>query len=708
MPLVKVVFFLAHPEPLVYEVPEEVELGVRVSAPLRGKDRIGVVVDERATLDGNYEVKRAVPLDDAPLVPKTVCDLINWASSYYLEPLGVMWAAALPFLVREGKLPGERKGAKFVRLKVHEVNGLSKRQRELVSLLLEREEIALSELERVWGISRSVALALVKKGVVEVIEREVGWEFSPVEEKIVLNKEQVEVLDEVESGLGRFSRYLLHGVTGSGKTEVYKRLAQRVVGAGRGVLILVPEIALTPHYVKRFASLFGDKLAVLHSGLSDAERARQWKEIREGKRKVVVGTRSAVFAPIEDCGLIVVDEEHDASYKQQESPRYNARDLAVVRAKLEGCPVVLGSATPSVESYSNALSGRYKLLVLRRRVRGMLPKVEIVDMREERGIFSLRLLNALEEILSRKRSAMILVNRKGYSKVVLCDGCGASVKCPNCDVHLTPHKEGGSFVYICHWCGYRVEAFSKCPCCKRDSLVMHGFGVQKVHEELSKLFPNAKVWRMDRDVVSTKYGRWRILEAMEAGEIDILVGTQMLSKGHHFPRVGLAAIVGADMGLNIPDFRAAERTFQLICQMAGRAGREGERGLVIVQAYDKDHYAVVAGAKGDYRFFFDREISIRRELAFPPFSHLIRVMFVASKEDRAKKVAFEVANGLELNGVELLGPAPCGLRKLKNKYRWHLVLKSSDRKRLLKIASQVPQSIGSVRIFKDVDPYDFV
>ncbi len=701
-----VVFPVAHPFPLTYRVEGEVPVGSRVRAPLRGKERVGFVYSHTSPPEG-VRVLEAVPLDREPLLPPNMVELVKWVSSYYLEPPGVVFAAAVAPYLRDGRTPPASRGRLVVRL-VGEAEGLTPRQRELVALLREKGELPVAEVERVWGISRAVVKALVAKGVVE--ERVAGTDAgcpSPLEEEIELTEEQAGVIEQVASAFGGFSRFLLHGVTGSGKTEVYKRLAKLVLDRGGCALILVPEISLTPHYVKRFLSLFGNTLAVLHSGLSDAERARQWMGIREGRFRLVVGTRSAVFAPFR-CSLIVVDEEHDPSYKQQESPRYNARDVAVMRAKMEGCPVVLGSATPSVESYHNALRSKYVLLRLTKRVAGgSTPRVHLVDMREERGVLSDFLLERLSDVLARGEAAMLLLNRRGYSKVVLCGSCARSLKCPNCDVVLTPHRRGEELFFLCHWCGHEERGFSRCPACGGE-LKLLGYGVQRVEKELERLFPGARVGRMDRDTASGRFSRWRIIERMERGEIDILVGTQMIAKGHHFPRVTLSAVLLADLGMNIPDFRAAERTYQLLCQMAGRSGRGERPGEVVIQSYNLDHYAVRLGALCDYESFVEAELEARREMGFPPFVHLVRLIFVGANRERVKDAALEVASLLRDGDAEVLGPSPCPIGRLVNRYRWHLLLRHKSRKVLLGEAASVPHSIGSVRVLRDVDPQDFL
>ncbi|NPA15818.1 MAG: primosomal protein N' [Deferribacteres bacterium] len=708
--IAEVVFPLAHPGSLFYLVPPDLKVlpGIRVKAPLKKSVKVGFVVSVREDFEADFELKPLVEaVDEEPLLSEKLIELILWVSGYYKEPLGVVFASALPPALRRGKgvsLPKRRLVAELLRSDV-EVP-LTRRQRDLVHLLREKGSLSVSEIEKVWGFSRSVVYALQSKGIVELKPQDLFEELAPVREEIVLNSEQKRSVERILASSGVFERFYLYGVTGSGKTEVYKRCAVEVVSRGEGVLILVPEIALTPHYVKRFIDVFGDRLSVMHSALSDAERAYQWERIRRGEALVVVGTRSAIFAPFKKCGLIVVDEEHDASYKQSESPRYNARDVAVVRAKMEGCPVVLGSATPSVESFYNVKRGKYHLLVLSSRVKGAsLPEVSIVDMKKEKGIFSSLLLAEMEKALSASKAVMLLLNRKGYSRSVVCRACGLLLMCPNCDVALTPHRTHSGYRYVCHWCGYDAPSFSVCPGCLKESLTMVGYGLQRVEEALKELFPDKRVVRMDRDTVASKYAYWKILDEMERGEIDILLGTQMIAKGHHFPNVALSALLLADMGLNIPDFRASERVYQLICQMAGRAGRE-EKGRVVIQSFNPDYYAIKYGARCELEAFMEVELESRKAFKFPPFAHLVRLLFVGTKEERVEEVAFEVKEMLQKH-VDVIGPSPSGIRRLKNRFRWHLIMRSNKRGVMQNLLDAVPMSHKGVRILRDVDPYEF-
>ncbi len=710
--IAEVVFPLAHPESFFYVVPSDfiVYPGVRVKAPLKNKIRVGFVVSVRKDIDKAFLLKSLVEvLDEEPLIPIKLIKLIQWVSKYYKEPLGVVFSSALPpHLRREGSFSSPRRRLVVEAIKKDTSVSLTRRQRELLELLKGKKAVPISEIEKVWGFSRSIVYALKEKGLVAVRSENFLENTDVVEEEIVLNDDQRKSVEKIVSAFGSFERFYLYGVTGSGKTEVYKRCAIEALSKGLGVLILVPEIALTPHYIKRFIAIFGEKLSVIHSALSSTERTYQWEKIRRGDALIVVGTRSAVFSPVNNCGLIVVDEEHDTSYKQMESPRYNARDTAIMRAKIEGCPVVLGSATPSVESFYNIKSRKYILLSLPKRVKDALPpEVIFVDMKREKGIFSSLLLDEMKRVLSSSRAVMLLLNRKGYSKNIVCKHCGFLLFCPNCDVALTPHKYDREYKYVCHWCGYEVSSFSVCPKCSKETLVMVGYGLQRVEEALKKLFPDKKVVRMDRDTITSKYAYWKILDDMEKGNVDILLGTQMIAKGHHFPRVALSALLLADMGLNIPDFRASERVYQLVCQMAGRAGRE-DKGTVIIQSFNPEYYAIKYGAFCELNSFMKVELENRKAYKFPPFTYLVRLLFVGSKEERVKEAAFEIKSMIKDKEIEVIGPSPSGIKKLKNKFRWQLILRSSKRKPLHKALDLIPLKYKNVRIFKDVDPYEFL
>jgi primosomal protein N' (replication factor Y) len=490
----------------------------------------------------------------------------------------------------------------------------------------------------------------------------------------------------------QFATALVHGVTGSGKTEIYLRLAEDVCARGRGVLVLVPEIALTPALASVFRATFGDRLAIQHSGLSDGERHDQWQRIRRGEVDVVVGTRSAVFAPLSSLGLIIVDEEHDSSYKQEESPRYHGRDVAVMRAKREGALVVLGSATPSLESYHNARTGRYGLLTLERRVLDRpLASVELVNMREEYAelgpdvILSRPLASAIAERLDRAEQVLLLLNRRGFSTVVFCRQCTEPLECPNCSVSLTVHESGrGGRRARCHYCDYSIAVPHTCPRCAAPYMEQSGYGTERIEAEVATLFPNARVARLDRDTARTRGAPAELLGRFARGQISVLVGTQMVAKGHDFPRVTLVGVISADVGLGLADFRAAERTFQLLTQVVGRAGRGEQPGDAIIQTLYPEHYSIRLACRQDYVAFYEREIVFRRAMRYPPVVALVNGIVRAGSFAAAFHDANELTRSLRQQassggGFTVLGPAPAPLVRLRGEHRVQFFLKGRSR-----------------------------
>ncbi len=509
---------------------------------------------------------------------------------------------------------------------------------------------------------------------------------------------------------------LLHGVTGSGKTEVYLQAIQAAVDAGGQAIMLVPEIALTPQMETRVVTRFGGRVAVLHSRLSDGERSEAWRRMRDGEADIALGARSAVFAPFNRIGLIILDEEHEFSYKQEDNPKYHTRGVAIQRARDHGAVVLLGSATPSVESYYHAQQKHYALLTLPQRIeQRLLPEIAVVDMREElkrknRTVFSTALREAIAERLRRGQQSIILINRRGFSTFVLCRDCGLVLRCPHCSVSLTYHATDHTL--RCHYCLYRCPAPDVCPACQSRHIRYFGAGTQKVEEELGKSFPAARILRMDTDTTSRKNSHQEILGKFERGEADILLGTQMIAKGLDYPNVTLVGIISADMALNLPDFRAGERTFQLLTQAAGRAGRGEVPGLVIIQTYNPDNYSIQAVKEQNYADFYRQEIAVRHELRYPPFHHLIKI--VVSGEDE-REVIQRMQNIMErakqnaekgLISLELLGPAPAPLGRIKSLFRWQLFLKGPDRKLLHTVLTDTidESAFGSGGLSIDVDP----
>jgi primosomal protein N' (replication factor Y) len=569
---------------------------------------------------------------------------------------------------------------------------LTKRERELHAFLeLHPGTHNLEQLETSVKGASQAARSLARRNLITLEPEAPTGVFTSEAPPRTLNPHQLEAYQKIEAELraGRFHTLLLEGVTGSGKTEVYLKSIDATIALGRSALLLVPEIALTPAVAGQFLHRFGDRVAILHSAFHDAERAEQWRRIRSGLATVVVGTRSGVFAPVQNLGLVVIDEEHDQSYKQQETPRYNGRDVAIVRAKEAGAVVVLGSATPSLESRYNAERGKYTLITLPERIEQRpMPDVEVIDMRQEfletrkLATFSRRLVETIDERLEHGEQTMLLLNRRGFSSFVACRACGEKLECINCAVTLTYHRRDRRM--LCHYCNYAEKIPSVCPKCGSEYLNFIGTGSEKVEEELHRDFPRARIARMDRDTVSGKRHFESILHGFRDGAFDILVGTQMIAKGHDIPNVTLVGIVSADVGLGLPDFRAAERTFQLLTQAAGRAGRGDLPGIVLIQTINPEHYAVRLASEQNYEGFYRKEIEFRKLMRYPPFAALANVLVRSPKQEDAFAMSVELGRLLDPapEGLKVLGPAEAPVPKLKSEFRYQLLLKAADRKRL--------------------------
>ena len=580
--------------------------------------------------------------------------------------------------------------------------------------LTEMQQAILAELAACGGEISLVALrsrempsstlqTLVKRGLVRIEERAASFRMGGLlgtSGPIRLNEPQMEALASLATALGSFQPFLLHGVTGSGKTAVYLAAMQRALDQGLSSILLVPEIGLTPQTVGLLDAAFGDKVALLHSALTPEERSEQWRRIQRGDAPIVVGTRSAIFAPTLNLGLILVDEEHDQSYKQEETPRYNARDVAVMRAKLEGAVVVLGSATPSLESWQNSVAAKYTRIEMKERVMNRpLPLVELVDMRQEfqqtgqEQLFSRALIAQTQEVLDKGEQALILLNRRGYSFAVMCRACGCKLECENCAISLTHHKPSAEDAceaqvgqrLECHYCGFRRTVPAKCPKCASEHLYYLGAGSQQGEERLGEIFPTARIGRMDRDTVRGRYDLERLLARLHSGEINLLVGTQMIAKGHDIHGITLVGVVGCDHALSMPDFRAAERVFQLMTQVSGRAGRGDLPGRVVVQTYYPDHYAIVAASTHDYTSFVERELKYRRWMHYPPFGVLANVLIQSAKLEEAVAWSSVLGKWFEKTapeGVRVLGPCTAPIARIKGTYRFHMILKATSRRTL--------------------------
>ena len=600
---------------------------------------------------------------------------------------------------------------------------LNDNQRKLIDTLAASGGRVPVETLRGLEIPRTTLFTLVRRGLIDLQEEPATFTVSrtrprPSPFEFDFNAAQRSALTTLHEKVDacQFSGMLLHGVTGSGKTAVYLAAMRSVLEAGRSAILLVPEIGLTPAVAADLHQIFGDQVAILHSALTNQERAEQWHRIKRGDARMVVGTRSAIFAPVADLALIIVDEEHDASYKQEETPRYHARDVAVMRAKMANAVVVLGSATPSLESYFNATKNKYALIELPDRVEQRpLPEVEIIDMRQEfqetghEQIISRKLASEIKDRLDRKEQVMVLLNRRGYSPVVLCRSCGKRLECNNCAIALTHHKREHKM--ICHYCGYSAPVPNTCVHCGSEYVYFLGTGSEKLEELLHGIFPQARIARLDRDTVRGHEDFERTLNALSEGQLDILVGTQMIAKGHDIHGVTLVGVVGADVALGLPDFRAAERTFQLLTQVAGRAGRGESPGNVILQTYFQDHYAVQYAAQHDFAGFYDKELRFRSWMHYPPYSALANVLIRSGQLDQALKwsgILGKWFNSTRHDDVRVLGPAAAPILRLKRDYRYHFVLKSPSREKLnttlramLAYASQ--QKIPRTQLIVDVD-----
>ena len=614
-----------------------------------------------------------------------------------------------------------------------EVEQILKRspKQKLVYEHLLKGAISTIDLEKQVKGSAAALKSLKNKGLVEVFilkkERASKVDISnqPIGPSLKFTTEQKKVFTQLSEAISQsnFQPYLLHGVTGSGKTEIYMRCIQQVLEQGKTAIMMVPEISLTPQTVERFRQRFGDRVAILHSGLSQKERFTEWKKIHDKQVSIAVGARSAVFAPFTNLGIIVIDEEHDGSYKQDSTPRYHARDTAVMRAHSQNAIVLLGSATPSLESIHNTQLNKYKYLSLEKRVGNrMLPIVSLVDMRKERkefknfSILSGQLIAAIRDRLSRNEQIFLFLNRRGTARFVYCPDCGNALECNHCSVTLTFH--GNDDRLICHYCNFSACMPKHCPECQGEVIRFSGFGTQKLEEETIKLFPKAKVSRIDRDTTQSKAAFANMHRDMTSGKIDILIGTQMITKGHDFPNVTLVGVVAADTALNIPDFRSCERAFQLITQVAGRAGRGKVPGKVIIQTNNPDHYMYDFAMEHDVKAFHDKELKLRKRLSYPPFKRIIALEVVCENETHGQNAIGKLRQSLSRlvsreNSVELIGPSKAALYRLQNKFRWHLLLRGENMKQMQNILLKCHQLNDSkarekVKITIDVDPLNLL
>jgi primosomal protein N' (replication factor Y) len=725
---------------LDYLVPEalseRVGVGSRVRVPFRERSALATVV---AVLDhSKAEGLRSIEavIGETPILSEELLELAKWISTYYCCPIETVMRSLLPQVIRHAKVGWKKQ--LFVRparkVDIEEVGKLRRRaprQAELLEAISRLEApVRVADLLRQTSLDNQTLRALVKRGLAELREEAVVRDPHADEQfvatsNLVLNPEQLLALKEITQALDfpeRARPILLHGVTGSGKTEIYLQAIRAALERGRSAIVLVPEISLTPQTVERFKGRFAeaqDAVAVLHSHLSEGERHDEWHKIHSGRARIAIGPRSAVFAPLKKLGLIVVDEEHENTYKQEEAPRYHARDVAVVRAKIEKCVVILGSATPSLESYHNATTGKYRLATLTQRIdEKQMPLMRIVDLRQERrkekaaAILSEKLRAAIADRLEKSEQTILFLNRRGFSTSLLCSNCGEARNCPNCSVALTFHRHVARL--SCHLCGHSAAVPKKCPACGKDALIYAGFGTEKVESTVAHIFPKATVRRMDADSMTRKEAYRDALRNFRTGKIDILVGTQMIAKGLHFPNVTLVGIINADLALHLPDFRAGERTFQLLTQVAGRAGRGETAGEVFVQTYTPFSPSIQFARHHDFAGYFQQELEFRERCDFPPFKHAILITVRSAHEARAKFSAETLARRLkETLGAEfILGEAtPAPLEKLQGQFRFHILMRGEAIVRLSRLVRETLDKLPfpeDVTVTVDVDPYQLL
>jgi len=743
---VRVIIDRAIQRELDYSVPEtladRIGVGSRVRVPFRDKSALATVLAmlEQSDAKGIRPIEALV--GEAPVISQPLLELAKWMSIYYCCPLDTVMRSLLPQVIRRAEVGWKKQlfvqpltkidnSEAGVADKVENLRKRAPRQAELLDAIAKLEKPMLAaQLLRKTSFDNQTLRALAKRGLIELREEAVERDPHADEQFIAttnleVNPEQALALSKITDALAILENakpILLHGVTGSGKTEIYLQAIRIALERARSAIVLVPEISLTPQTVERFKSRFAEMhevVAVLHSHLSQGERHDEWHKIHSGRARIVIGARSAVFAPLKDLGLIIVDEEHETTYKQEEAPRYHARDVAVVRAKIEKCAVVLGSATPSLESYHNATTGKYELLTLTQRVDDQrMPLMRIVDLRQERRkekiapILSEKLSKAIADRLEKREQTILFLNRRGFSTSLLCSNCGEARNCPNCSVALTFHRHMARL--SCHLCGHTAAVPKKCPECGKDALIYAGFGTEKVESTVSHLFPKANVRRMDADSMTRKEAYRETLRNFRTGKIDILVGTQMIAKGLHFPNVTLVGIINADLALHLPDFRAGERTFQLLTQVAGRAGRGETAGEVFVQTYTPFSPSIQFARHHDFAGYFQQELEFRERCDFPPFKHAVLITVRSAHEGRAKLSAETLVRRLkESVGSEFMlsGATPAPLEKLQGQFRFHILLRGEAIMRLSRLVRETLDKLPlpeDVIATVDVDPYQLL
>lgn len=666
-----------------YHVPENlknnVKIGSRVKIPFGSQVLEGFIVCFNTSTNFDYKIKDIIDIIDLePVLNKELIEIGNYISKKEICTRTSAYQTMLPVALKAKAGTKINEKYETYLVKLNDLDTTSKKQIEVLELFKDNIEVKKSIANE---ISVSAVKTLINKGILKEEKREVyriNEEKSMLVNDITLTKEQENVINDISKNFNTFYPCLIHGVTGSGKTEVYIRLVRKALEEEKEAILLVPEISLTPQVVEKFRSHFGSTIAILHSGLSNGEKYDEWRKIVRKEVSIVIGARSAIFAPFDNLGIIIIDEEHSETYKQENIPHYHANDIALRRGKIHNCPVVLGSATPSLESYTRTKLGVYKLYEMNNRVNNNMPKVHLVDMKDElknnKSIFSNKLKEAIKERLEKNEQTIILLNRRGYTTIYTCHNCGYKDLCPNCDIPLTYHKSRN--IQVCHYCNYQKQKAKNCPNCNSSDMSTFGLGTQKLEEEIKKEF-GCKVLRMDVDTTKNKGSHSKMIKDFENGKYDILVGTQMIAKGLDFPNVTLVGVIKADSSLNIPDFRSAERTFQLLSQVAGRSGRSKKEGIVILQGFNMDHYSILSAGNHDYKGYYDKEIKIRKQLHYPPFYNLCLIKLSGKNLKWLYEEGEKIKNYLnsEFPNNILLGPNSGSMPKVNGIYTVQLILK---------------------------------
>ncbi|MFD3156503.1 primosomal protein N' [Haloimpatiens sp. FM7330] len=708
------------------ELLEKIDLGFRVKVPFGKGNRMvyGFVVEFYDVIDASIKKIKYIKsmCDDFPVLREKDLKLITIMREKYL----CTYIECIKTILPNGMFKGiSNKVKNVIRTGENLKDRFCKEPYVLIYNIVKKNEgkFNKNELSKKFSVSMSSINTMIKHGFLEqgklIVNRYNERQYKAYEEKI-LNDDQKKAVDMILNCKKNIS--LIHGITGSGKTEIYMNLVSIMLQQGKDSIILVPEIALTPQMVERFKGRFGKDITVFHSKLSLGEKYDEWLRVKNGKVKVAIGARSAIFLPFENLGLIVIDEEHETSYKSESDPKYMAKEIAILKSHIENCKVVLGTATPCIETYYEAMRDEVELITMNKRADGAsLPKIEVVDMREElmnnnRSIFSRKLFSSIKEKIAKKEQVILFLNRRGFSTFVSCRKCGYVFKCSNCDIALTYHSEGD---YLsCHYCGNKQKALRVCPSCGSKYVKYFGIGTEKVEREIKKYFPKVNTLRMDFDTTRKKDSYENIYNKFKNGEADILIGTQMVAKGLDFSNVTLVGVIAADLSLNLPDFKSAERTFQLITQVSGRAGRGKKKGEVVVQTYNPDNYSIKCAASNDYDDFYKKEITIRRDMNYPPFSNIFCINMSSENENLLIKNIQNVAINLKKiisknDKIELLGPCPCVISKIKNNYRWQIILKGDiNNKYARKIKKLVYEIVkydyNSIRISMDINPINML